>query len=106
MGVYYMIACDELKERIEPGDVFGLGIKRGAITSVEHPIGALVINTLMGRWNGRSCRVADDCGEDPGYFEYTDVTEEVMADYNEEWPNREPMLYGSMPDRLRPPKRK
>ena len=93
MGIYYMIACDELKERIDPGAINKLGIKEHAITHhaiahLEHPFGAVVVFALLNRWERKVIRLANDMsGEDLGYFDYTDVTEAILSDYNTYYKN-------------------
>jgi hypothetical protein len=37
------------------------------------------------RWSCIPCRIANDTGDDDGYFRYKDVTAEVIAEYNEEY---------------------
>ena len=82
MGTYYQVACDERKERIDPGDIDDLGIKAGPIAHPKHPFGPVVMFAMLHRWR-RPVRLVNDCAEDPGYFEYENVTEEVLAAYNE-----------------------
>ena len=82
MGNYYKVACDELKENIDPGDIDNLGIKRLSIDWFEHPFGAVVIFAMLTRWAGKDVRLVDDCGEDPGYFEYKNVTRHILEEYN------------------------
>lgn len=84
MGVYYKIACDEAKECIDPGSINGLGIKARAIAAPDHPFGAVVMFAMLTRWE-HPIRLVDDCTEDPGYFDYKDVTEEVLKEYNERY---------------------
>lgn len=93
MGVYYKIACDEVKESIEPGDINDLGIKLNAISAPDHPFGAVCVFAMARRWACRPCRIVDDCGDDPGYFDYADVTEEVIKAYNEVYRDGEPIRY-------------
>ena len=83
MGIYYQVACDDLKERIDPGSIDDLGTKAGAIAHPEHPFGAIVIFALSTRWKGESIRLVDDRGDDAGYFDYEEVTKYVLRDYNE-----------------------
>lgn len=82
MGVYYQVACDESKERIDPGDIDDLGIKAGAIAHPEHPFGPVVMFAMLHRWRS-PIRLVDDTRDDPGYFEYVNVTEVVLLQYNE-----------------------
>ena len=60
MGIYYQVACDELKERIDPGSIDNLGIKAGSIAHPKHPFGQVVIFALLTRWFGKSIRLVDD----------------------------------------------
>ena len=83
MGTYYQIACDELKERIDPGSINNLGVKAKKIAHSEHQFGSVVVFALLTRWKGKNIRLVDDCGNDPGYFEYKEVTEDVLKEYNE-----------------------
>lgn len=84
MGNYYQVACDELKERIDPGDINDLGIKAGPVAHLEHPLGALTIFNLLGRWHCMSVRLVSDAGgDDEAYHRYTDVTYETIRRYNE-----------------------
>ena len=85
MGIYYMIACDELKERIDPGHINNLGIKAHAIAHPKHPLGSVVIFALLYRWRGKVIRLANDAGNDAGYDDYKDVTNEVIDEYNTEY---------------------
>ena len=82
MGVYYCVSCDELKEMIYPGDINGLGVKQGAIGNLEHPIGAVTIFAMCSRWRNKKIRLANDSGDDPGYDHYTNVTKEILEEYN------------------------
>jgi hypothetical protein len=83
MGVYYQVACDEDRERIDPGSINDLGIKVGAIAHPNHPFGSVVVFAMSHRWHGKPTRIVDDLGSDPGYFDYNEVTEEVVKEYNE-----------------------
>ena len=82
MGIYYMVACDELKERIDPGVINNLGVKEHAIAHPEHPFGAVVVFALLNRWRGKVIRLADDRSDDAGYYDYVCVTESVLAEFN------------------------
>jgi hypothetical protein len=83
MGVYYKIACDKRKERIDPGEIDNLGNKSGAIAHPDHPFGMVVIFALTTRWARESIRLVDDLAGDPGYYDYEDVTKDILAEYNE-----------------------
>ena len=83
MGIYYAVACDKFKESIDPGAINNLGIKAGSIAHPNHPLGAVIIFAALYRWQGEPIRVVNDLGDDPGYFEYRDVTKEVLKEYNE-----------------------
>jgi len=83
MGDYYAVACDELKESIDPGAINNLGVKAESVAHPNHPLGAVVIFALLNRWSGKAVRVANDFGYDPGYFKYRDITREVLKEYNE-----------------------
>jgi len=85
MGIYYAIACDELKERIEPGSINNLGIKQHAIAHPNHPFGSVSVFALVTRWRGKTARIVNDCADDPGYYEYTDVTRQIVDEYNAEY---------------------
>ncbi len=85
MGIYYVIACDELKEKIEPGSINNLGIKQRAIAHPDHPFGPVSVFALVTRWRDKAARVLNDGGDDPGYFEYTDVTQQIIDEYNSEY---------------------
>lgn len=82
MGIYYVVACDDLHEHINPGSIDDLGIKAHAISNPQHPFGAVVIFALRTRWYGKTARLIDDCGFDPAFSDYGDVTEEVLREYN------------------------
>lgn len=82
MGIYYQIACDEKKERIDPGDINNLGIKQGAIAHPKHPFGSVAVFAMLRYWGGSTVRLVNDCGEDPGYFDYKNITREVVEAYN------------------------
>lgn len=82
MGTYYQVACDQHKERIDPGDINNKGIKAHAIAHPNHEFGPVVIFAMLRRWNA-PIRLADDTREDEGYFDYKNVTQQVIADYNE-----------------------
>lgn len=82
MGVYYQVACDKHKERIDPGEIDDLGIKEGPIAHPEHPFGPVVVFAMLHRWQA-SVRLVNDSSDDPGFFEYENVTEEVLRKYNE-----------------------
>lgn len=88
MGVYYAAVCDAKRERIDPGYINNMGIKRGAIAFPNHPLGPIVIFALVsGRWP--SARLAHDAGgDDEAYENYTDVTAEVVAEYVAEYGDR------------------
>ena len=85
MGTYYKIACDELKERIDPGSIDNLGIKWRSIAHPDHPFGSVAIFALVTRWEGKAARIANDLCDDAGYFEYADVTQQIMVEYNLEY---------------------
>ena len=85
MGTYYCVACDELKEKIDPGDINNCGVKQGSIGSLDHPIGAVSVFAMCRRWRHKEIRLAYDSADDPGYDEYTDVTKEVLEEYNKEY---------------------
>jgi hypothetical protein len=82
MGTYYCVCCDELKEKIDPGDIDDLGVKESSIGHFKHPIGQITIFTLTRRWRNKSIRLANDSGNDDGYFNYEDVTKIVIEEYN------------------------
>lgn len=84
MGIYYKVACDDLKESICPGNINDLGIKSGAIANPNHPFGAVVIFAMTYRWSRKKVRLITDTGygEDE-YYTYTDVTEQILNEYNE-----------------------
>lgn len=84
MGTYYMVACDKLKERINPSNINNLGIKAGPIAHPNHPFGQVVMFALLNRWSNESIRLVNDGQSDEdAFFEYADVTKEVLSDYNE-----------------------
>lgn len=83
MGTYYKVCCDEMRESICPGQINDLGIKLGAIVHPSHPFGAVVVFAMATRWEGKQCRIVNDCDDDPGYFDYKEVTKEVLAAYNQ-----------------------
>lgn len=84
MGVYYKVACDEAKENIDPGAIDDLGIKAPAIAALDHPFGAVVIYAMLYFWK-HPVRLVNDMLDDPGYFEYSDVTADVLKAYNERY---------------------
>jgi len=84
MGAYYKAACDEAKEQINPGHIDDLGIKAKSIAHPNHPFGQVVIFAMLHRWKA-SVRIANDTGDDDGYFDYADVTDEVLKAYNEHY---------------------
>lgn len=85
MGVYYKAACDELREKIDPGKINDLGVKASAIAHPDHPFGSVVVFAMLGRWSGHATRLANDTEDDEGYFGYQDVTKQVVQDYNERY---------------------
>lgn len=85
MGVYYVIACDKLKEKIDPGSINDLGMKQHAIAHQKHPFGSVVIFALVTRWCNQTARIANDYNDDPGYYEYTDITQQIINEYNTEY---------------------
>lgn len=85
MGTYYCIACDELKEKIDPGDIDDCGIKQGSIGHLQHPVGPVSIFALCRRWRNKEIRLACDSSDDPGYNDYTNVTKEILEEYNMEY---------------------
>lgn len=73
-----------MRESIDPGDINNLGIKFGAIGHPQHPFGPVVVFAMLTRWNGHGARIVGDSGDnDDPYYEYRDVTADVLADYNE-----------------------
>jgi hypothetical protein len=82
MGIYCKVACDETRESIDPGLINNSGIKIQHLGRRNHPLGPLVMHVLTWRWQGKSCRVVDDSGDDPAYDAYVDITESMIADYN------------------------
>ena len=82
MGVYFKVACDEAKECIDPGSINDLGVKAGSIAHPEHPFGPVVVYATLHRWHS-PIRLANDSHDDPGYYDYLDVTEEVLREYNQ-----------------------
>jgi hypothetical protein len=82
MGVYYQVGCEEAKEVIDPGQIDDLGCKIKAIASPDHPFGSVVIFAMARRWCGKTAEVIADYDEkfDVGF---TNVTEEVLKEYNE-----------------------
>lgn len=93
MGTYYKMACDDLKESIDPGDINGLGIKEFAIAYPTHPFGPVIVFAMLERWKGHACRLVNDLTDDPGYFDYRNVTREVIEDYNARYPDAKPLRY-------------
>lgn len=85
MGIYYQVACDATQERIDPGGINDLGIKADAIAYPKHPFGPVVIYAMLTRWSGKSVRLVNDLGDDPGYFDYADITGEIIAEYNKKY---------------------
>ena len=82
MSTYYKIACDEVRENIDPGGINDLGVKEFAISHPDHPFGAVCVYAMRTRWNGLGCRIVSDSGGDHGYDEYVSVTGQVLAEYN------------------------
>jgi len=82
MATYYKIACDKKKEHINPGYINNLGIKKYAIADLEHPLGAIAIFAMLNRWEFSEVRLVSDANFDEAYYCYTDVTEEVLSEYN------------------------
>ncbi len=85
MSAYYQIVCDELKERIDPGEINDRGVKEFAIAHPEHPFGQIVVFAMLRRWKGKTVRIVDDRGNDPAYYDYSDVTESVLREYNDRY---------------------
>ena len=85
MGIYYKVACDDHRECIDPGSIDGLSVKASGIASTAHPLGAVTLFALLNRWCGATVRLADDLADDPGYYDYVDVTAEVLAEYNQKY---------------------
>ncbi len=82
MGLYYQLVCDELKERIDPGNINDLGIKASAIAAPEHPLGSVAVFAMLKRWGDKPVRLVNDESDDPAYWEYQNVTKNVLQDYN------------------------
>lgn len=82
MGIYYEAVCDDLKERIDPGNINDLGNKLLSISHPQHPFGQVVVFAMAHRWVGKAARIVDDLGEDYQDLGYKEVTEEVLTDYN------------------------
>lgn len=86
MGTYFAVACDELKEKLDPGSVNNGPIKLGGMCMRGNPFGALTLYTMAGgRWYRKACRIVNDSADDPGYFDYTDVTAEAIIEYNDSY---------------------
>lgn len=82
MGIEFTIACDATKEKIDPARIDGFGSKAGPIAHPNHPLGALAVFAMLYRWAWSPVRLAADGGDDSGYYDYTDVTDEVIEEYN------------------------
>jgi hypothetical protein len=82
MGIYYAVACDEMKERIDPGEINNLGMKEYAIAYPDHPFGALVIFAMLTRWRHKNITLVNDYDDEESYYEYTDITADVVTAYN------------------------
>lgn len=82
MGTYYKIACPELKELIDP-DIDGNGIKLAAISHPGAVFPRVAIFAMANRWADKLCRVVADDGQHEGdYYNFKDVTDEVLVKYN------------------------
>ena len=84
MGVYYKAVCDELQESIDPGRINDGGVKGYAIAHPTHEFGPVVILAMLGRWRRHSVRLVthENPHADNPYHSYTDVTKQVIAEYN------------------------
>jgi hypothetical protein len=104
MGVYYLIHCPQKREYIDPGRVGRGGIKRYAI--VHGSVANLAMHALAsGRWS--SIEVVGDEGDLYDEIKQTqaDVTEELVSDFNETWPEQPAIrLLPPAPDSEPPPK--
>ena len=91
MSTYYTVCCDERREQINVCFVLGMdgsgfGIKQRSIAAPGNILGALAIFALNTIWTGKSLRLADDIRDhDPGYFDYHDITPELIVAYNKEY---------------------
>lgn len=83
MSVYYKIACDEVREHICPRAINGGGVKAYSIASPLSAFGPVAVYAMWNRWEGKPCRIVNDSGEAIAYDDYTDVTKEVLDEYNE-----------------------
>lgn len=100
MGTYYKIACDEVRESIDPGDINNLGVKLGSIAHPEHPFGPVAVFAMAWRWSGKACQIVPDGGDDDeAYYAYQDVTAEVVKDYNAHYEKalKAPLVYTGKP---------
>jgi hypothetical protein len=86
MGIYYAYANDSKKEIIFPMIDDGesvAGSKKHNFMCRDHPIHFLLCVALMYRWCGDSVRLCNDYNDEDIYFEYKDVTCEVVKIANE-----------------------
>lgn len=91
MGIYFKVACDRLQQSIDPGfadveqdPIYYYSIKEG-ICHPDHPFGSIVLFCLMYKWRGEQVRLVSDIGDDPGYYTYEDITQEVLDSYNDKF---------------------
>lgn len=77
MGVYHKIVCDYHKETLDPGEIDDLGNKYDAIMHPEHPIGSLMMFTILTRWR-KPIRIVTDDEEEYYSRRYVDVTAEML----------------------------
>ena len=101
MGTYYMVVCDNRRERIDPFWITDkINPRGGAIQegpAVLGPLMAIVAAyTIRGRWTGEQLRIVNDThseeADGPDWDEvsetYRDVTPEAIQHFIQIWPER------------------
>jgi len=84
MGAYYKLVCDELRESIDPGAINNCGIKLGSISFPNHPFGSVSIFAMSIVWGiDYKFRLINDERYPEEYFDYKDITKQIIDRYND-----------------------
>lgn len=85
MGLVYRVANDDAREVICPQLVDDLSGKMPGTAAPGHPFGNILLYLMGTFWNGSSCRLVNDEGDQEEFYGYTNITEKVIAAYNEQF---------------------
>lgn len=80
MGTNYRVVCDDAREFIDASNIGDQCNKACAMAHTNNPIGPVVMFALLERWRESSVRIIPDW--DHHWFTYTEVTEDVLKEYN------------------------